>query len=179
MKLSFGTIVPKESYAIADDSDTGTMTSDSNAFGFYKGELIKTELDGFRAEYKINKVSLGVTLYEADALNADTYAMVKGSTAETTDSNGDTSDTYTASSSSAPSSQVFTPRSARSTSLRSAFSAASDSSRTWATINSSRLVCNSALTLPSMASAVLAASSAARDCASEAAAFDSADCVSS
>src|SRR3989339_428203 len=107
LKLSFGTIVPKESYAIADDSDTGTMTSDSNAFGFYKGELIKTELDGFRAEYKINKVSLGVTLYEADALNADTYAMVKGSTAETTDSNGDTSDTYTASSSSVFAAKTF------------------------------------------------------------------------
>ncbi len=76
LKVSFGTIKPKESYALADDAETGTKTSDSASFGFYKGELIKTELDGLRLEYKIGKIKAGVSLYERDALNATTYAMV-------------------------------------------------------------------------------------------------------
>ncbi len=96
LKLSFGTIKPRESYALADDSLTGTMTSESVGFGFYKGELIKTELDGFRAEYKINQIKLGVTLYEADALNSKKYHLVNSGTTTLTDSSGDTSTAYTA-----------------------------------------------------------------------------------
>jgi len=78
VKISFGTIKPKESYALADDSNTGTMTSDSHSYGFYKGELIKTEAQGVRFEYKINKIKAGVSLYVVDPMNAHKYKFTDG-----------------------------------------------------------------------------------------------------
>ena len=77
-KLSLGTQVPKESYAFA--ADAGTETSESSLYGFYKGLLLKTELDGLRLEYKINKIKLGLTSYEADALNTTSSYLVTSGT---------------------------------------------------------------------------------------------------
>jgi len=84
-KVSFGTIKPKESYALADDSNTGTMTSDSHGVGFYKGELIKTEAQGVRFEYKINKIKAGVSLYVVDPMNSHKYKFTDGKVSTTTE----------------------------------------------------------------------------------------------
>lgn len=78
LKFSFGTQAPKESYSFA--ADAGTETSESSLYGFYKGLLVKTELDGLRLEYKVNKVKLGVTSYEADALNTTSSYLVTSGT---------------------------------------------------------------------------------------------------
>ncbi|OGG99308.1 MAG: hypothetical protein A2600_12525 [Candidatus Lambdaproteobacteria bacterium RIFOXYD1_FULL_56_27] len=74
LKLSIGTQVPKESYAFA--AGDGTGTSESSLYGFYKGLLLKTELDGLRLEYKFDKIKLGLTSYEADALNTTSSYLV-------------------------------------------------------------------------------------------------------